>query len=141
METARRARPMSRLLRVTVLSLSLAFSASAAAGDEPYGVISAAPEHLSRGLIQERDVELLLGYVREAIRAMAEGREPPEPPRELETRAGELAAELKARGTLAGLMLLSVLEQNAKALRRELAPPPYTNLPPTVPYTPVSAGR
>ena len=141
MDTARRANALSRLLRVTVLSVFLAFSASVAAGDDPYGLTSAALERLSSGLVQERDVDLFLGYVREALRAMAEGREPPEPPRELETRAGELAAGLKVRGTLAGLILLSALEENAKALRRELAPPPYPNLPPTVPYTPVAAGR
>jgi hypothetical protein len=94
---------------------------------------------LLRGAIRESDVSLLLDYLRAAALAATEGREPPPPPRELERRAEELGNELKARGTLAALLLLSALEGKAKTLLREGAPPPRQALPPVVPYTPISA--
>lgn len=124
------------LLRATVLSGLVACSVVVEAR-EPDAFDSATYEPLFQGLIYEHDLELLLGYVRRAIQAIAEGREPPAPPPELETRAGELAAQLKARGTLAAFMVLSLLEEQAKALRRDLAPRSQSALPPTVPYTPV----
>jgi hypothetical protein len=135
MEAIRRASAMN-LLRATVLSVLVACSVAVEAR-EPDAFDSATYEPLFQGLIYDRDVELLLGYVRRSIQAIAEGREPPAPPPEMETRAGELAAQLKARGTLAAFMVLSLLEEQAKGLRRELAPRPHSALPPTVPYTPV----
>ncbi|MGQ0751910.1 MAG: hypothetical protein ACT4PS_15375 [Betaproteobacteria bacterium] len=96
---------------------------------------------LARTAIQEGDVSLLFDYLRAAIRAASEGREPPPPPRELERRMDGLGSEIKARGTLAALVLLQTLEEQVKALRREGARPrpPSGALPPTVPYTPVSS--
>ena len=126
-------------------AIAIAFaltSGTALAHDErsqdPFSAID--PQVLLRGALQESDVSLLLDYVRAALRAAAEGREPPPPPAALERRAEELGGELRARGTLAGLLLLSAMEAQAKALLREGLPPPRRQaLPPTVPYTPVSA--
>ena len=98
------------------------------------------PERLMHGAIRESDVPLLMDYLRAAMLAAAEGREPAPPPEELQRRAEELGAELRARGTLAALLALSALERQAKALIRQDAPPAYRkSLPPTVPYTPVSS--
>ena len=116
-------------------------SGTALAHDErsqdPFSAVD--PQVLLHGTIRDSDVLLLLDYVRAAMLAAAEGREPPPPPAALERRAAELSGELRARGTLAGLLLLSALEAQAKALLRDRLPPPRQTLPPTVPYTPVSA--
>jgi len=130
-----------RFTPVVAIAFALA-SGTALAHDErsqdPFSAID--PQVLLQGAIRESDVSLLLDYVRAAMRAAAEGREPPPPPAALERRAEELGGELRARGTLAGLLLLSALEAQAKALLREGLPPARRHvLPPTVPYTPVSA--
>ena len=131
-----------RAFQVALLSLLLGSSTLAYGDGEPAGSVSqfAAPS-LVQAAIQERDVGLLLDYLRAAIRAAAEGREPPPPPSELERRMDELGSEIKARGTLAALVLLQTLEEQVRALLREGAQrrPPGA-LPPTVPYTPVSSG-
>jgi hypothetical protein len=92
--------------------------------------------------IQENDVSLLLDYLRAAIRAASEGREPPPPPRELGKRIEELGSELRARGALTAFSFLRALEEHTQALLQNQAPPPRPRfLPPTVPYTPVSTDR
>lgn len=132
-----------RAIRFALLPLVLGWSAPAFADGERADLRSqlVAPRFL-QSAIQERDISLLLDYLRAAIRAASEGREAPPPPRELERRMNELGSEIKARGTLAALVLLQTLEEQVKALLREGAPsrPPGT-LPPTVPYTPVSSER
>jgi hypothetical protein len=101
--------------------------------------VSRIESQLLQGVVREGDVSLFLDYLRAAMLAAAEGREPPPPPKELERRAEELSSELKARGTLAALLLLSALEEKTKALLREGAPPSRQALPPVVPYVPITA--
>jgi len=132
-----------RALRFALLALVLGWSAVAFAdrADADIRSQTLAPS-LVQGAIQESDISLLLDYLRAAIRAASEGREPPSPPRELERRMNELGSEIKAHGTLAALVLLQTLEEQVKALLREGTPArPPGILPPTVPYTPVSSGR
>lgn len=131
-----------RFLHIAALALALGCSAPTLAHEErprdPFAALE--PGLLVHGAIRESDVTLLLDYLRGAILAAAEGREPDPPPQALEKRARELGAELKARGTLAGLLLLNALEEHAKALVREFPPPARRPaLPPTVPYTPASS--
>ena len=132
-----------RALRFALLPLVLGWNACAFA-DGAHADVRSQPvaPWLVQGAIQERDLPLLLDYLRAAIRAASEGREPPSPPRELERRMNELGSEIKAHGTLAARALLQVLEEQVQALLREgaRARPPGI-LPPTVPYTPVSSGR
>jgi hypothetical protein len=131
-----------RFAPAAAIALSLLLGAPAFAQDDRRGgdlFPGLESQMWLQGAIREGDVALLLDYLRAAMLAAAEGREPPPPPEKLERRAEELGAELKARGTLAALLLLSALEGKAKALLRERAPPPRRALPPSVPYTPVSA--
>jgi hypothetical protein len=129
-----------RFAHAAAIALALASGTALAHDDrskDPFSAID--PQLLLQGAIQESDVSLLLDYVRAAMLAAAEGREPPPPPAALERRAEELGGELRARGTLAGLLLLSALEAQSKALLRDGLPPPRRQmLPPKVPYTPVS---
>jgi hypothetical protein len=130
-----------RFAPAAAIALSLLLGATAFAHDDrsrgdSFSALD--PQVLLQGAIREGDVSLLLDYLRAAMLAVAEGREPPPPPEKLERRAEELGAELKARGTLAALLLLSALEGKAKPRLRDRAPPPRRALPPSVPYTPVS---
>lgn len=126
-----------RHLKCILAALALGWSAMAWA--EPAHE-ARHPDGLVDSTIREGDVDLLFSYLRSVIVAAAAGREPAAPPQELEQRAAEIAAELKARGTLAALLMLSTLERQAKALiRREQLPPRVERLPPTVPYTRLSS--
>ena len=129
-----------RALQAALLSLLLGSSALAYGEGERPGLRLAVPSPV-QAAIQEKDVALLLDYLRAAIGAAVAGREPPPPPSELERRMGELGSEIKARGTLAALLLLRTLEEEVRALLHEGGRPhPPGALPPTVPYTPVSSG-
>ena len=78
---------------------------------------------LLRGVIREEDVALLFAHVRAALLASYQGREAP-PPEALNRRAEEIAGELKARGTLAGLLLITAFEAAALQALREAIPVP-----------------
>jgi len=93
----------------------------------------------AQSLVEEGDIALLLDYLRAALLAAAEGREPEPPPAALGRRAREIAAELRARGTLAALLALAALEAQIKSFREPAPPPRWRPLPPTVPYTPASS--
>lgn len=90
------------------------------------------PGVLLRGLVDEAQVSAAFDYLRNALIAAAEGREGPVPDilrRELD----RIDADVKLRGTLAGLLLLKQLEAQVKSL---LAPPlPREPAPPAAaPY-------
>jgi hypothetical protein len=80
---------------------------------------------LLRGLVTEQDVTLLFDHLRAALLASATGGKAP-PADELNRRAEAIGRELKARGWLAGLLLLNALESHARELAREAPrrPPP-----------------
>jgi hypothetical protein len=129
-----------RFAPATAVVLALVSSGTVFAHDEwSQDRFSGIESQLLQGAIRESDVSLFLDYLRATMVAAAEGRDPPAPPRELERRAEELGSELKARGTLAALLFLSALEERAKTLLREGAPPSRKALPPVVPYVPVTA--
>jgi hypothetical protein len=131
---------MRRLLLRAALLAALAGAAPAWGHDErgPDARSGAIAESLLQAGLREQDVAMLFDYLRGAIEAAAEGRDPGPPPPELRERAEALGAELKARGTLAALLALSTLEQELKALARRAPPAERPRLPPTVPYMPVS---
>lgn len=79
------------------------------------------------GLITEDDVGLLFAQLRAAMLAAVEGREPPPVPESLEKRLDTVGGELRLRGLLAGLVLTQAMEQAAREIVRELAPPPRRN--------------
>jgi hypothetical protein len=131
-----------RALRLALFALILSWSAVAFADGQAHARSQPLPLSPAHGAAQDKDLALLLDYLRAALRAASEGREAPPLPRELERRMNELGSEIKAHGTLAALVVLQTLEEQVKVLLREGAPsrPPGT-LPPTVPYTPVSSER
>lgn len=87
------------------------------------------PEAFFRGMIRDSDVDLLFDEMRRALLAAAEGRDAPPSPA-LEKRVLELGAELRLRGTVAGLAALNALEANVRQMLREAVPPPRRRLPP-----------
>ena len=122
------------IIAAALLGLSLQAQAFAADND-PLARLDAGV--LFKGAISEGDVSLLFAYLRSAVVAAAAGREPPPVPEELNKRAEALGDELKMRGALTALLLLSALEASAKQMLRE--PAPRRALPPVTPFTPVSA--
>jgi hypothetical protein len=89
------------------------------------------PEVLFGGVVQERDIDLVFDYLRDALSAAVLGREAPPPPPELEQRAEAAGDEMKRRGAAAARVLIDVLE---KSVREGLGePPPRSALPPTYP--------
>ena len=89
------------------------------------------PHRLVQGLVSEEQVGVLFDYLRSALIAAAEGREGPVP-EVLRREIDRIDADVKLRGTLAGLLLLKSLEAEVKELVRSpgRAAPPS---PPTYP--------
>jgi hypothetical protein len=106
-------------MRCTVIAATLALavchSTHAAAGDDP---ISTAAEALLGGLVQEEDVTLVFGYMREALSAAIEGREPPVPEK-LTQRAEAIGEEAKRRGAVAARVLLDAIERSVREIFKE----------------------
>ena len=79
------------------------------------------PKVLLQGVVREEDVSLLFAHLRAALLASSQGRDAPAT-EELNRRMEAISAELKSRGTLAGLLLLTAFEAAARqALREALA--------------------
>ncbi|MBI3041309.1 MAG: hypothetical protein HYY78_00575 [Betaproteobacteria bacterium] len=112
--------------------LGLACAAPAQAGDPPdaFARIESLldPRVLFQGVVREEDVSLLFAHLRAALIAAQEGREAP-PPEALNQRAEAIAAELKTRGTLAGLLLLTAFEAAARQAMREALTEPASSAP------------
>lgn len=112
-------------LAIALLGLACATPAHAGEKRDPYAGIEALLNSgiLLQGVVRDEDVSLLFAHLRAALLAAHEGREAP-PQAELSRRAEAIAAELKSRGTLAGLLFLTAFEAAAKqALREALAEP------------------
>lgn len=113
---------------VTVAAGCALLSAPALASDDPFARIDALldPKVLLKGVVREDDVSLLFAHLRAALLAAVEGRQPPATA-ELDRRAEAIGSELKLRGTLMGLLLLTALEAAARqAVRDALAEPAPT---------------
>lgn len=108
-------------------------SGPAARLDAPLEAMLERGELLS-GVVTEQDVALLFAHLKAALLAASTGREAPSVD-ELNRRAEEIGREFKARGMLAGLLLLNALEARARQLLRD--GPPRPSLPPVRPYTPI----
>jgi Na+-transporting NADH:ubiquinone oxidoreductase subunit NqrC len=84
------------------------------------------PKILLQGVVREEDVSLLFAHLKAALLASYQGRDAPAP-EELNRRMEAISAELKSRGALAGLLMLTVFEAAARqALREGLAHPAPT---------------
>lgn len=113
----------------TAVAFCLASAGAAAAPPaQPRDMLD--PRVLLGGLVEEAQVSALFDYLRNALIAAAEGGEGPVP-EFLRRELDRIDAEVKLRGTLAGLLLLKELEAQVKAL---LKAPPSTGTPvPTPP--------
>jgi hypothetical protein len=98
---------------------------ASAYGHDPRGAL---PEHLLGGIVQERDVDLVFGYLRDALSAAIQGREAA-PPDELVRRAESMGEELKRRGAAAARGVIDAIEQTVREGLRD-AP---RSVPPTLP--------
>ena len=115
-----------RLMIVTVAAGFTLLSAPALAADkDPFAQLETLldPKVLLKGVVREDDISLLFAHLRTALLATVEGKQPPAPT-ELNQRAEAIGNELKLRGTLLGLLLLTAFEAAAKqAVREALAEP------------------
>ena len=102
------------------LGLALAVPAQAGEKPDPFTQLDSLlnPKTLLQGVVREEDVALLFAHLRATLLAAAEGREAPQPD-ELNWRAEAIGAELRARGTLAGLLFLTAIEAAARQAVRE----------------------
>jgi hypothetical protein len=119
--------PMMARNRIAIALIALACVAPAHAGDrqDPFAGVEALldPRILLQGVVREDDVTVLFAHLKAALLASYEGREAPAP-EELNRRVEAMAAELKARGTLAGLLLLATFEAAARQALRDIVPAP-----------------
>ena len=102
---------------------ALTLSAPVAAAGE--GDSSRAPaDGLFAGIVQERDVALAFDYLRDAVSAAVEGREPPRAD-ELTQRAEAIGEDMKRRGAAAARAVLDAIERSVVEGMREprRAPP------------------
>jgi len=118
-------------LAATILMLGLGFSVPARAGEQPDPFAQVEPlldpKVLLKGVVREEDVSLLFAHLRAALLASQQGRDIPVP-EELNRRLDAIGGELKARGAMAELLMLTAFEAAARqALREALAVPVPTN--------------
>ena len=90
---------------------------------------ASAPPALLGGVVQERDVDLVFEYLRDALDGALEGREVT-PPAELARRGEAVADELKRRGADAARGLIDRVEALVREGMRE---PPRRAAPPLPP--------
>jgi hypothetical protein len=105
---------MKHLLASALIGFCLCVPAHAAA--EP---LDAAIGAITQGLIEERDVDLVFGYLHEAFDGALQGREVA-PPAALTQRAEAIGDEAKRRGAVAGHALLDAIE---RAIRESMKAP------------------
>ncbi len=114
-------------ISVAAVVLMLGLAAPAGAEEKPGPAVRIEqlldPKILFQGVVREDDVSLLFEHFRAALLASYQGREAPAPD-ELNRRVEAISSELKSRGTLAGLLLLTAFEAAARqALRDALVEP------------------
>ena len=115
-------------IAASVLMLALAAPACAQERPDPFARVEQLldPKVLLQGVVREEDVSLLFAHLKAALFASYLGRDAPAP-EELNRRMEAIGGELKSRGVLAGLLLLTAFEAAARqALREALADPAPT---------------
>lgn len=113
------------MIAVGVLGFACCLPAQAEQRPDPVAQIESLLSSgiLLQGVVRDEDVALLFAHIRAALLASYQGREAPLPDA-LNRRAEEIAGELKARGALAGLMLLATFEAAVRQALREAFPAP-----------------
>ncbi len=110
-----------------LLALGAALSLPAWAGDAdpaaPRLETLLDPQVLFGGVVTEQDVSQVFAYLRAAMLAVSEGREPPPVPEALSRRLESAGTELRLRGIIAGVALSHAVERAVRDAVRELNPP------------------
>ena len=119
---------LASTISIAASVLMLGLAAPACAQEKPDSFVRIEqlldPKVLLQGVVREEDVSLLFAHLRAALLASSQGRDAPAT-EELNRRMEAISAELKSRGTLAGLLLLTAFEAAARqALREALAESP-----------------
>ena len=118
---------MKRAVIAGLLGMTLCASAY---GHDPRRPL---PESIFGGIVQERDIGLVFGYLREALSAAIQGREAA-PPDEIMQRAESMGEELKRRGAAAGRALIDAIEQSVREGLRDAPRSAPPALPPSSAY-------
>jgi hypothetical protein len=79
-----------------------------------------------RSMVKPADVDLIFNYLREAMKASAEGRAPPVPPAQLMQRAQEVQHLLKQHGEMTMDQMLQQIQQE---VRKSLPAAPHPDAP------------
>jgi len=116
---------LASTISIAASVLMLGLAAPACAQEKPDSFVRIEqlldPKVLLQGVVREEDVSLLFAHLRAALLASSQVRDAPAT-EELNRRMEAISAELKSRGTLAGLLLLTAFEAAARqALREALA--------------------
>jgi len=116
---------LKRTLPVLVLGAMLSSTAYAGEGAPlPRAEAVIDPQVLLGGIVTEDDVTLLFAHMRAALRASAEGREPPPLPAALSKRLEAAGSAMQLRGYIAAIALSHFMESTVRNAVRELAPFP-----------------
>jgi hypothetical protein len=110
---------------ITILTLGLPVRAGAEGRADPFAGIDPLldPKVLFQGVVREEDLSVLFAHLRATLIASYQGREAPST-EELDRRMEAIAAEMRARGALAGLALLTAFEIAAHRALRDVSPVP-----------------
>jgi hypothetical protein len=107
---------------VALLFGCLVCGSAAAAPPEIPDIVD--PRVLLHALVDEAQVAAAFDFLRNALIAAAEGRDGPVP-EILRREIDRIDADIKLRGTVAGLLMLKSLEAEIRQLLRETRPPPH----------------
>jgi hypothetical protein len=113
--------------RFAIASLVALFACASAQAHDPQREPAAPIDSIFAGLIQEQDVALAMRYLRDALDAALEGREPP-PADALIQRGEVIANEVKRRGAASARSVLDAIEDILRESVRE-----EPRLPPSSP--------
>ena len=121
-------------LNAAVLLLGAMLGGSAAAAPPEAQIPDVIdPRVLLHSLVNEEQVALMFDYLRNALIAAAEGRQGPVP-EILRRELDRIDADVKLRGTLAGLLMLKTLEAEIRQFLKDTQPPSGVLPPPVAPY-------
>lgn len=109
-----------RMIVMIATGLTLLSAPALASDKDPFAQLEMLldPKVLLKGIVREDDVSLLFAHLRMVLLAAVEGKQPPAPA-ELNQRAEAIGNELKLRGTLMGLLLLTAFEAAVRQAVRE----------------------
>lgn len=115
---------LKRGILLVALGAALSMPALAGDGDPPARIETLLdPQVLFGSVVTEQDVSQVFAYLRAAMLAASEGRDPPPVPEALARRLESVGTELRLRGIIAGLALSQAVERAVRDAVRELNPP------------------